>query len=458
MGRKWGQRAVVRLEVPFTAEAPVLTSEEVGLTRLVRRPTASFELEVTILDAPDGRLMRDGVVVAHRVMGGFGQWYLAAPRWSPHLPELYTEPIESIAELPANIARRVRPFVRHSVIGPIAALLARRDEFALRNAQDETVAIVRDERVRVRRGGVITARYREVTIWPESELTVDQLRHLLLAATNINAVRVDKFPTLERRIGAPLTGLSNFPSPRKITPDDTLEDFVSSVFGHHLLAIVEADLDRRGHDYDDLSLVNDRLWAFGRDLRGLATVLEPAWRESVESLLVGLPFPTPVEIETATLGVLDALVGAVHAPRLGDLARKPAAQVLFQPAQQGAAILGERCRALSVDGSDQTWQAALRAAEQLEVAALVARPLYGKRLRKLVKLLDDMIDELRDCALGPFRGEPELEALTVRQAYQLGVDTERARGAVAARRTAFIDSWPKRAVKARKLMKKARKT
>ncbi|WGT47640.1 hypothetical protein [Tessaracoccus lacteus] len=456
MGTKGRKLAPIRLEVPYTAPPPELTSLDVGIARLLRRPSASYELEVTVLDAPDGRLLRDGVIVAHRVVGGIGQWFLSAAGWRPHLPARQIEPLGADGDLPPVFAQLLRPLIRHQIIGPLAGLHCVRDEWTLRGVDGSGIAHVRDEKVRVRRDSMTTARYREVTITPARALTGDQRRFLLAAADRINATEVDAFPSLQRRLGAPATGLTNFPPVRDTTRDDTLEEFVSAVFCRHLHAIVTADLDRRAAGGDDLSQVNDRLWAFGRDLRGLASVLDPSWRESVEKLLVGLPFSTQTEIDPPTLAVLDALVGAVPAPRLGDLSQRHAAQMLFQPADQGASILGDRCLALTVDAPDEQWQAALRAAEQLEVVAAVATPLFGKELRRLRELLDVIIDELRDCALGPFRGEPELDGLSARQAYQLGVDTERTRSAVAHRRQTFIDQWPSRVEVARKQLRKAR--
>ena len=61
MGKKGKRRAVLRIEVPFTSDPPVLTSDALGLPRLLRRPAASFVMDVTVIDAADGRLLRDGV-------------------------------------------------------------------------------------------------------------------------------------------------------------------------------------------------------------------------------------------------------------------------------------------------------------------------------------------------------------------------------------------------------------
>ena len=142
MGKKAKRRAVLRIEVPFTSDPPVLTSDALGLPRLLRRPAASFVMDVTVIDAADGRLLRDGVVVAHRVVGGIGEWYLSAPRWSPHLPEECTRPLGTSGDLPVELAHRLRPLIRGAVLGPIAALRCTRDEWALRDAEGGVAAVV----------------------------------------------------------------------------------------------------------------------------------------------------------------------------------------------------------------------------------------------------------------------------------------------------------------------------
>ena len=458
MGKKAKRRAVLRIEVPFTSEPPALTSPELGLPRLLRRPAASYVMDVTVIDAADGRLLRDGVVVAHRVVGGIGEWYLAAPRWSPHLPEECTRPLGTSGDLPVELAHRLRPLIRGAVLGPIAALRCTRDEWALRDADGGIAAVVRDERVTVRHGGVATARYREITITPERRGLAKAQRDFLAAAgLAVNGTVVAEFPTLQERLGAPATGLTNFPLPRPIAADATLEDFVSTVFAGHLLAITTAELERRRAGSDDVGAVNALLWAFGKDLRGLAPVLEPGWREATERLLRGLPWPTPAELEPALPGVLDALVGGVRAPRLGDLSRRPAAAVLLDRAKQAGRILAERCRTLAEDAPDEQWAAARLAAEQLGVASTVAAPLAPEELGKVLGRLDDVVAALRGCEFGASAATPELEGLSPAQAYQLGVDAERGRARVVARRADFIERWPGVVKRARKRLKKARK-
>lgn len=455
MGKK--RRAVLRLEVPFSAEPPRLTSEAVGLARILRRPAASYAMDVTILDVVDARLLRAGVTLAHRVVDGFGEWYLAAPEWSPHLPAERAEPVGASGDLPDEFARLIRPLLRHGVLGALAALRCERDEWVLRTTAGEMAAVVRDEKVTIRRSGITTARYREITITPTAHLTGQQRDFLLSAAQSVNATVLEEFPTIQQRLGAPATGLTSFPRPREIRPDASLEEFVAAVFTRHLDELVRAELARRAAASDDVGDINAKLWSMGRDLRGLSWVLEPEWREATEAALKGLPFATPAEAESPLLTIIDALAGAARAPRLGDLAHRPAAEVMFQRAEQATLILADRCRSLTEDSSDEQWQGALRAAEQLEVVAAVAAPLFPAVMGRILRRLGDVTHDLRGCSLGSFAGEPALDGVSVQQAFQLGRDVERRRGKVGAARAAFIERWPERVIEARRLLAKAKK-
>lgn len=450
-------RSVLKLEAPFSSDPPRLTSEAVGLPRILRRPAASYIMDVTILDVEDARLLRAGVIVAHRVIQGMGEWYLSAPGWAPHLPAEQVEPLGASGDLPEHYARLIRPLVRRGVLGPMAALHCDRDEWALRNSEGEVAAIVRDERVRIRRSGITTARYREITITPTEHLTGQQRDFLISSAMAVNATVVDEYPTVAQRLGAPATGLTSYPRPREPRPDPSLEEFVGSLFAEHLQRIVRADLARRASSLEDLGGINSRLWAFGRDLRGLAPVLEPSWREATERSLAGLPYSSSAEAESPLMSVIDALVGAARAPRLGDLAHKQAAEQLYQRAVQATLILVDRCRSLTADSPDDQWHGALRAAEQLEVVVGVAAPLFPKAVTRILRRLSEVTQELRGCALGTFMGDPALDGLSAAQAFALGREAERRRAGLKAQREAFIERWPTRVVEARKLMLRAQK-
>ena len=75
-------------DMPYSAATPRMINPDLGLHHLVVRAghNAAYEISVTLLDAPDHRLIRSGVLLAHRVLDGRGEWYITAPDWQPLLP------------------------------------------------------------------------------------------------------------------------------------------------------------------------------------------------------------------------------------------------------------------------------------------------------------------------------------------------------------------------------------
>ena len=183
-------------EMPYSAATPRLINPDLGLHHLVARAghNAAYEISVTLLDAPDHRLIRSGVLLAHRVLDGRGEWYITAPDWQPLLP---TDRIELMghADLPEELADMIRPLRRRATLGPVAALTCDRREFALRDDEGTTLALLRDDKVTVRRGGLTTARYREVLITPVGPgLNDEQAGWLDRSLAQVGATQVPRFP------------------------------------------------------------------------------------------------------------------------------------------------------------------------------------------------------------------------------------------------------------------------
>jgi len=113
--------------MPYSAPAPRLVNPSLGLHNLVARAghNAAYEIDVTLLDAPDHRLIRSGVLLAHRVLDGRGEWYLTAPDWQPLLPKDRIE-LMGHADLPEELADLIRPLRRRAPLGPVAALRCER--------------------------------------------------------------------------------------------------------------------------------------------------------------------------------------------------------------------------------------------------------------------------------------------------------------------------------------------
>ena len=408
--------AVMRFDVPFQADAPPLLSQDAGITGLMERRATSHSIDVTVLDTADDRLLRAGVVLAHRVLGGEGDWYLAAPGWAPYLPQECIVPIGATAELPQEFADLTRPLVRRAVLGPVAALECQRTEYLLRGP-DGDLGAIRDERVKV--------------------------RHVRAALDAVSATAVDEFPALQQRLGAPATGGTDFPEPAPLDREATMEAFVTRLFATDLHALVRAQ-------YRSQEAVTAALQEVQRHVRGLANVLDPAWRQAVESALVTASTPW-----LAALDVVDSLVAAVHAPRLGDVSAEPAAALLLRRAQQGAYILADRCRSLTTDSIDADWRAALGAAEQVCASGQVAVQLHGKPARKLLGVVTKVASDLRECAASP--EVPDLSQLDPQEAFERGREMERAHQRVARARASFVERWPERVTRIRRLLAKVRR-
>ena len=188
-------------EMPYSAATPRLINPDLGLHHLVARAghNAAYEISVTLLDAPDHRLIRSGVLLAHRVLDGRGEWYITAPDWEPLLPVDRIE-LMGHADLPEELADMIRTLRRRATLGPVAALTCDRREFELRDNEESTLALLRDDRVTVRRGGLTTARYREVLITPIGPgLNDEQAAWLDRSLLQVGATQVPRFPRLISR-------------------------------------------------------------------------------------------------------------------------------------------------------------------------------------------------------------------------------------------------------------------
>ena len=203
--RPAGQRL---FDMPYSSQVPSPVRPDLGLASLVARAghNAGYDIDLTLLDAADHRLIRTGLLLAHRVLDGRGEWYLGAPDWVPLLPKELIIPMGQ-GELPDDLAELVRPFRRGAPLSPVAALRCERREFALRNGGGQTVALLRDDKVTVRRNGLTTARYREVMLTPVGPgLDPAQAEWLGQCLGAAGGTEIERFPRLVRRLGAPATG------------------------------------------------------------------------------------------------------------------------------------------------------------------------------------------------------------------------------------------------------------
>lgn len=442
-----GKQSTMWFRLPVGAGAPPLVSEAVGIERIVAHPAGSYEIIVSVLDSVDARLLRAGITVAHRRRDGAGEWYVAAPTW-PGLPNEVTYELDSSGELPSEVRHKLQLFLRQAPIAPFATMECRRREYTLRGADGDVVEI-RDDVITILRGDQVRSTTREITMTPLVPLTGQQRDFIQSAMAAIDAVALERQPTLQQRIGPPATGLTSFREPAGIQPGMTLEEFVSEVFLIHLHRLLHSEL------VDDARLTREELESVLRDLRGLSSVLEPSWRADFEGDVKALPSATEEDRGAILVRIMDALVSGVRAPKLGDVGGEPAREVLFARTEQALLILFDRCRALDADSSDDAWYAALRSAEQLDAAAAILDPLFKKPLRKARKELQQILRDLRMSVAAP--EDIELVGLSAEEAFNLGRDVEHAKWTLERARARFVEEWPNRVPRVRKLLKKMRK-
>lgn len=442
----------VRFDMPYVVPDPPLANQALGIDRpALRGKDHTYTIDVTVLDTPDHRLVRSGLLLAHRVSDGLGDWYLNAQEWAPLMPEEISMPVDAEGDLPDRLASLVRPFRRLAPLGPVAAVTLERQAYTIRGTVSDgalVLATLRDDRFTIRKGGVVITRVREVTLRPTPAMSAPQRAHVVSLLSAAGGSRVQQFPPLRERLGAPATGLTDLPAPRPWRDDQSLEEFVERTFATRLRAIVGADLELRNESTESTRHLTRELRGLADEVRGFSAVLEPEWRarfeEHLDALVDGDEAEAPImQRGDHYMAVLDALVAATRAPRLGDQSRYPASAVMRQIVAGQLTVLRDRCAALQAESASEAWAAALSAARRLRLTALAGAELDGKAARRLVTEVTEVAQALERCVVGP--REPDAEALgamTASAAFEAGRRHQRALDASLTGRGRFVESWP----------------
>ncbi len=471
MGKKKLQTKSRFFDLPFSAPSPPISNPEIGLAGAIRRGSEhSYTMNVTLLDAPDQRLIKAGIVLAHRVVDGRGEWYLDAPSWAPWLP---VDEIEQMgdAELPQRFAELVLPFRRWATLGFMAALACERNEFVLRDRDRLPLAIIRDDKVSAARSGLTFARYREVTLHPIN-LNREQLGWLTEMVQHAGGSRLPALPHVLQRLGATRGGPRVGATPMEWDEFTDVETFVGGLIGSRHQQLLAADLMVRSgrlEKCDELCRVLRRLRS---ELSGLASVLDPIWLMDVDAELgwadaelsgSGLDGRRVLQGERY-LRLLDRLVLATRAPEVGQAGANPAAEVLRAVVEQGVAAVHAIVAELSESGPARQWEQAAvlvaQLADSCELALLLlpdwAEPIRAKcqRLGELVAAGQNPgLDELgaryaQPDAAPPHHAAPDDTApdqeVIVARAFADGRAYERRRTEQLAQRRDALAELPKR--------------
>lgn len=436
---------IYHFDLPYGARPPALLNPDLDIARVMSRPQE--QTRVTVLDTPDHRLLRTGVLLAHRVRAERVEWYLSAPQWSPLLPAEQIVTVDAHEDLPAELADKVRPFRRRGVLAPVATLEILASEYELRDPASQTIAFLHDERTTVRRGGLTTARYREVTLRATDRATDAQVAWVRDAIELVGGAAMIGFPPLTVRLGAPATGLSDLPTVRVVDKRDLLDGLVAARFGERLRALIAADLHlRNDHAESDLGPLRETLAKLARDLDGLSGVLEPQWRrelaDQVDWLLQQAEDNVDALLGERYLAVLDALVPAARAPRLGTLGKRPAREVMGEELAACGATLLSRAQALTVDADDAAWEETLATVRRLGAIAAVGRDVMGSDAREARQVAKHLEVALAGCVEFPTDIDPALIGqLSPMDAFEAGRLYEHVTTEQRAARIAFLRTW-----------------
>ncbi len=452
-------------DMPYSAPAPRMINPTIGLHNLVARAghNAGYDIDLTLLDAPDHRMIRSGVLLAHRVLDERGEWYLGAPDWVPLLPKERIDPMGQ-GDLPQELADMIRPFRRRAALGPVAALRCERREFALRDDHGTTMALLRDDKVTVRRGGLTTARYREVMMTPIGPgLTEEQDYWLGQVLGSAGATRVERFPRLVNRLGAPANGLTDYPEPAPVDASTPFGAFVTSVLSRRLRQILHADLALQA---DQPTAAADLVVAASqlrREIRSIAPALqndlisdldeELGWlaAEAAEADGLGADDRLKAKLRSERyLALLERLVSACRTSRTGEARRQRTDDVLERMLDREWRRLGKAADQLRGDPSSEAWAEARATLEDLTRICDLVEEIEPGRFDQLRPRLDTTAELLAEAARRASivqLSRARAAEVTPVEAFELGRRYEHELAEARAAREAFSTKWAKTAKK-----------
>lgn len=443
-------RIRIRAELPFPADLPRIGHPGLGLRNLATRAGDAEPMLVTVLDTTDHRLLRAGVLLAHRISDGAGDWYLATPPWRG-LDE-QVEPLDDEGELPVGFRDVVAPFRRLGTLGPVAALTVERQDYVIRGerlrdggddavpttGEVEEIGTLRDDRVTVRRSGLTMARFREVTLSLASDrLDRARLDWLHEALRDSGGTVVPAFPSLPQRLGAPATGPTDCPDPAELSTEQ-LDGLVGRWVATGLRAMIARP---DGEAAAELA----------RRLTALTPCLERPWVDDLVTDLGWLaslgrtgPDTDPHQPQgERALGVVETLVQAVRAPRTAEGWPTDTDGAFARLRHDLDDELRDAVPAVDDEGSWAGARALVARARDLAQYAWAER-VDGKRgrHRKRAKRFAVLHDQLCACVDDDLPHLlDDLSGATAADAFERGREYERRSMTLARRRESLVADW-----------------
>ncbi len=410
----------IRVELPFPSLLPPLAHQVLGLRNLTFRAGSARRNVTTVADTADFRLVRAGVVLIHRTDPEGNEWGLSAAKWL-ELDEDRTLPAPD-TEVPTEWAPILDPLRRHAPLSPVATLQVERQDFQIRGTAGEDLGVLSDAKITIRRGGVTTSRFREVTVGTiRKGLNPDQLAWIEHTLVDAGGTSVSTFPSLARRLGAPATNDTDFPDPARLSAG-WFDQFVARKIAKCLRALVVGPAAGPAVE-------------LSHQLALLEPGLDPQWVAGLRSALDG--YADSDQDLDQRLGLIDLLVADVRAPQLRDTWPTDTDAALERLRGVALTQVEQALGLLTEDAEERLWAEARDAiAPARDVILSFAR---GGRDRKRAKKLRRLADRLDDCV------DTEGEALRTQartamptEAFELGREYERVHGEAGRRRRKLL--------------------
>lgn len=490
-----------KYEVDKQFTLPDLTGSVPAGGRVVAIPPVT--LTATYLDTADLRLARAGVSLRHR-KGDELPWTVKLPADVPGTRHEISRPGKR-RDTPAELVSLVTAYSRAAPLVPAAVVRTVRHAYELRDAEDRVLAEIADDAVSVLDGERVRTRFREIEVerkGGDGEL-LDRVESTLRDA---GAVAGGFTPKHVRALGEAAAGAPDLVAPTELSGKPSAAEVVTNAIRRGVGRVLAHDplVRLRAPVGDDDTAVHQMRVGCRRlrsDLRTFRSLLRPEWvgplRDELKWLADVLGAARDAEVlrarlrvtagadplsplnpdavdridavldqrhETALASVdealnsaryaalVEALVGAAHAPELTEAAQGRATDVLPRLVAKPWRRLarGDRDSDAAADldplAPDERWHAVRINGKKARYAVDAVAPVLGGDARKLAKALSrvqELLGEHQDAAvaaqtwLDVAGTDPADHALAV----TAGRLVERERSSIRAVRAAFPAAW-----------------
>jgi CHAD domain-containing protein len=438
-----------KYDVPPDARVPELTC----LPEVDRVASPDeVELDATYFDTADLALARAGVTLRRRTGGADAGWHLKLPVSTDIRSEVRRPLEEGHGQAPAELLEYVRAFVRDHEVAPVMSLRSRRVAHRLLDADGRTLAELCDDHVTAQHptDGSPAEHWREWEVeLVDGTALLEPVDALLLRAGASTAACSSK---LARALGARLPSPTGRPPAKKLGRNDATGALLTEYLNEQVVRLKQEDLRLRVGDAEgvhQMRIAARRLrsaLATYRDvlapgsaeglraeLKWLGGVLAPArdaqvLRERLGELVRRQPAELVLgavaqridddlgarfrsgrsEAESALVGkryfrLLDRLDAFTSAPPFSEAAEQPARRGVPRLLQADLKRVRKRHRAVEdaadQDARDLAHHEVRKAAKRLRYAAETARPVFGKRAKRLgtrAKRIQQVLGEHQD--------------------------------------------------------------